>query len=221
MSKELDDIVKVITGEMALEKKEKALKEAKKQAVENEKNLRRKNIVKGNVKLEDDPIVDKKVVQNIKLFEWSAPDRYEFSLNKKTFLILVALCLVLILFLAILQHYMLMVSIIALLFLIYVLGTTKPLLVKHLITARGIETGNKLYEWFTLKNFYFTKKDDVYFMIVETNLRFPGALIFLLDEKDKNPIFVLLQDKLLYKDIRKQSSLDKLNYGDYIPLEKI
>lgn len=221
MSKELDDIVKVITGEMALEKKEKALKEAKKQAVENEKNLRRKNIVKGNVKLEDDPIVEKKVVQNIKLFEWNAPDRYEFSLNKKTFLILVALCLVLILFLAILQHYMLMVSIIALLFLIYVLGTTKPVVVKHLITARGVETGNKLYEWFTLKNFYFTKKDDVYFMIVETNLRFPGALIFLLDEKDKNPIFVLLQDKLLYKDIRKQSSLDKLNYGDYIPLEKI
>jgi hypothetical protein len=137
------------------------------------------------------------------------------------FLILVAVCLVLILLLAVLQHYMLMVAIIALLFLVYVLGTTKPLIVTHQITARGIETYNKLYEWYVLKDFYFTKRNDTFFLIVTTKLNFPGALVFLLDEKDRNPIFVLLQDKLLYKEIRKQGRLEKLNYGEYIPLEKV
>jgi hypothetical protein len=37
----------------------------------------------------------------------------------------------------------------------------------------------------------------------------------------KRQIFVLLQDKLLYKDIRKQGKLEKLNFGEYIPLEKV
>lgn len=221
MNKEINDLAKIISGEMALEKKEEALEKAKKQAIEDEKNTRRKNIVKGKTKLEEDPTIEKKVVQNIKLFQWSAPDRYEFAFDRKAFLILVTVCLVLILLLAVLQHYMLMVSIIALLFLVYVLGTTKPLIVTHKITARGIETYNKLYEWYVLKDFYFTKRNNTFFLIVTTKLNFPGALVFLLDEKDRNPIFVLLQEKLLYKEIRKQGRLEKLNYGEYIPLEKI
>lgn len=224
MNKELEDIFKVISGEMSLEKKRDAIEKAKKEAIENEKNTRRKNVVKGKVKLEKDPLEEegeKKVVQNIKLFEWEAPDRYEFAFNQKSFIVLVALSLVLILLLAILGHYFLMIAIIAMLFLVYVLGTTKPLIVKHKITARGMDSGGKLYEWFVLDNFFFTKKNNQLFLIIGTKLNFPGALVFLLDEKDKDPIFVLLQDKLLYKDIRKQGRLEKMNYGEYIPLEKL
>ena len=223
MNKELNDLVKIISGEMALEKKEKSLEKAKKQAVEEEKNERRRKVVKGEAVLEKDPLGDeeKKVVQNIKLFEWEAPDRYEISYNTKYFMIIVALSLVLILLLAILGHYFLMGAIIALLFLIYVLGTTKPQKVTHQITARGIDTGNKLYEWYIMKSFYFTKKQDQLFLIVDTKLNLPGALLFLLSEKDKDAIFVLLQEKLLYKDIRKQGWLEKLNFGEYIPLERV
>lgn len=222
MSKEIEDLAKIITGEKALLKQEEEIKRAKKEAVENEKNRRRVQIVKGEKKLEPDPIVEeKKVVQNIKLFEWEAPDRYEFKFNSKSFLIIVALCLVFILLLAILGHYFLMGAIIALLFLVYVAGTTKPSIVKHQITARGMDTGNKLYEWFMLRDFYFTVKENQMFLIVGTRLNFPGALIFLLEKKDQDPIFVLLQEKLLYKDIRKQGRLDKLSYGAYIPLEKL
>lgn len=223
MNKELDDLVKIISGEMALEKKEKVLEKAKKQAVEQEKNERRRKVVKREVVLEKDPLAEeeKKVVQNIKLFEWEAPDRYELAYSTKYFMIIVALSLVLILLLAILGHYFLMGAIIAMLFLIYVLGTTKPQKVTHQITARGIDTGNKLYEWYIMKNFYFTKKGNQLFLIVDTKLNLPGALLFLLSEKDKDAIFVLLQEKLLYKDIRKQGWLEKLNFGEYIPLEKV
>ena len=58
-------------------------------------------------------------------------------------------------------------------------------------------------------------------LIVETKLNLPSALIFLLDEKERSPLFVLLEEKVLYKDIRKQTKLDTLNTGEYIPLEKI
>jgi hypothetical protein len=223
MSQEIDDLVKIVTGEMALEKKEAEIKKAKKQAVEDQKNKRRSKIVKGEAKLDNDPLEEneKKVVQNIKLFEWEAPDRYEFAFKTKAFLIIVALSLAFILFLAVLGHYLLMVAIIALLFLIYVLGTTKPQKVKHQITARGVETGNKLYEWFLLKDFYFTKKQDQLFLVIYTHLNFPGALVLLVGDKDKDAIFVLLQEKLLYRDVRKQGRLEKMNLGEYIPLEKV
>jgi hypothetical protein len=223
MNKELNDIMKVISGEMALEKKQEAIKKAKKAAVEEEKNTRRRKIVKREVVLEEDPLQEesKKVVQNIKLFEWEAPDRYELAYNTKYFLILVAVSLVFILLLAVLGHYFLMAAVIAMLFFIYVLGTTKPLIVKHRITARGMDTGNKLYEWYTMKSFYFTQKNGQLSLVIETKLRLPGVLLFLINEKDKDAIFVLLQDKLLYKDIRKQGKLEKLNFGEYIPLEKV
>ena len=219
---ELEDLGKIISGEMCLRKKEDEILKAKREAVENQKNLRRKSIVKGKARLEKDPTQeDKEVIQNIKLYDWEAPDRYEFKFNTKGFIIIVALSLVFILLLAILQHYLLMASIIALLFLVYVTGTTKPQIVKHIITARGIDTGNRLYEWFCLGDFYFTKKGEQLMLLVETRLRIPAVLIFLLNEKDKDAIFVLLQDKLLYKDIRKQGKLEKMNSGIYVPLEEV
>lgn len=57
----------------ALRDKE-AIKKAKKQAIKDEKDKRRRKIVKGEIQLEEDPVQKKEVVQNIKLFEWSAPE---------------------------------------------------------------------------------------------------------------------------------------------------
>jgi len=221
VNKEISDLAKIVSGEMSLRKKEESLKKAKEQAVEDQKNKRRKKIKEGSVKLEEDPIEDKKVVQNIKLYEWVAKDRYQFNFNSKLFLIIVAISLVFILLLAILGHYWLMAALIALLFFVYVSGTTAPLDVTHKITARGIDTGGKLHEWFMLKEFYFTNRNGQNLLIVNTNLNYPGSLILLLDEKERNTLFVLLQEKILYKDIRKQNRLDKINLGEYIPLEEL
>jgi hypothetical protein len=72
-----------------------------------------------------------------------------------------------------------------------------------------------------LDNFYFTKRNGQEFLIVNTKLRFPGTLIILLDEDDRLPIFLLLQEYVLYKDIKKQGRLEKMSLGEYIPLEEV
>lgn len=221
INKEINDLAKIVSGEVSLRKKEETTRKSKAKAVENEKNKRRKNIKEGSTKLEEDPIQTEKVVQNIKLYKWTAPDRYQFNFDSKSFLIVVAIALVFILLLAILGHYWLMASIIALLFFVYVAGTTKPMEIEHNITARGIDTGGKLYEWFMLKNFYFTKRGEQGILVVETNLNIPGALILLLSKKERETLFVLLQEKILYKDVRKQKKLEKISLGEYIPLEEI
>lgn len=218
---DLSKIAEIISGEKSLKKRQEKLKKMKEKAVKQQKDFKRKEVVEKGAKLEDDSAQPKKVVQNIKLFEWEAPDRIEYSFDNKSFLVVIAISLVLILFFAILGHYLLMGALISLLFFSYVLFTTKPVKVKHKITARGVEFNDKLYEWFMLDSFYFTKRKDQNFLKIETKLRIPSSLIFLLEEEDRLPIFLLLQEYLLYKDIRKQDKLEKMNYGEYIPLEEV
>ena len=220
VSKEITDLGKILSGEMALKEKEEEILKMKKKAIERQKKKIREGLKSGDVKVKDLK-KNKKVVQKIKLFEWESPIRVPFAFEIKSFLVIVALCLFFILFLAILGHYLLMFAIIALLFLIYVAGTTKPINVKHQITARGVETLDTLYEWYMLENFYFTKKKGHHILLLETKLRFPGQLFIIIEKKDMETIFLLLQDQLLYKDIKKQSSWEKMNFGEYIPLEKL
>jgi hypothetical protein len=221
IDKDLSNIAEVISGEMALKKRQEKLKKMKEDAIKAQKDRKRKAVVEDEVQLEGEGTPPKKVVQNIKLFEWEAPDRYEYSFDNKSFIVIIALSLVLILFLAILGKYFLMAALISLLFFIYVVFSTKPEKVKHRITARGIEFGDKLYDWYMLEDFYFTKKKDQNFLLVDTKLRFPPALVMLLDEDDRLAIFLLLQEYVLYKDIKKQKRFEKMSFGEYIPLEKV
>lgn len=218
---DLKDLAKVLSGETSLRKKAKELDKLKKVAVEKQKNLRRKAIVDETIVMDKDDVTEKKVVQKMTLFEWEAPIRYMFDFNSKAFLGVVGVALVFILYLAVLGHYGLMAAIIALLFFLYAAGTTEPTNVTHHITTRGIDTMDFLYEWFMLEQFWFTKKNEQYLLMVSTALRAPRNLILLVDEKDINSIFVLLQDKLLYRDIRKQSNLEVMTYGEYITLEEV
>ena len=218
---EFSDILDILSGEMQLREKEESIKKLKEEAISKQKAIKRVKVASRDIVLEDSDIPIKKVVQNIKLFEWEAPDRYEISFESKGFWVILSISLLFILFLAILQQYYLMATIISLLFFVYVAGTNKPMIIKHKITARGIDTGGRLYEWFTLDNFWFSIKNGQYLLVVETKLRYPKALLMLLDQADKDALFVLLQEKVLYKDIRKQSKIDILTYGQYIPFEEI
>ncbi len=221
LQSELTKLAKYITGELDLKKKEEELAKMKEAAVERQKDLHRKEIVKGEVLLVKDDVTEKKVVQKITLFDWEAPIRFKFPLDMKTYMTTVGLSMIFVVYLAVLGHYGLMASLIALLFFVYVAGTTEPITVKHLITSRGIDTMEKMYEWYMLDQFFFTKKDDEYMLHIDTKLRFPARLLLVVHKKDISPIFVLLQDKLLYRDIRNQSWLEKRNFGEYIKLEEI
>ena len=217
---EVKDLGKVLSGEMALREKQEEIQKEKKKAIDKQKKYINEGLKDGSLRIKELK-KNNKVVQKLNLFEWEAPIRVPFQFEKKNFLMVLAVCLLFIFYLALVEKYLLMFAIIALLFFIYVAGTTKPVNVTHKITARGVETMNVLYEWYQLENFFFTKKKDEQLLIIETNLRLPSRLIILVGEKNRDNIFLLLQDQLLYKDIKKQNLLDTLTIGEYIPLEEL
>lgn len=218
---EMSKLAKYLSGELDLQKRREEAEKMKELAVQREKDLRRKKIIKKEIVLEKDDITEKKVVQKIKLFEWEAPIRFKMPLDMKTYMVTVGLSMVFVVYLAVLGKFGLMAALIALLFFIYVAGTTEPIKVKHQINTRGVETMDKQYEWYMLDEFWFTKKDDEYMLHIQTKLRFPARLLLIVDKKDISPIFVLLQDKLLYKDIKKESFTEKKSFGEYIKLEDV
>lgn len=221
----------ILSGEKKLKDQQKEIERLKEEAKEMQMDLVRKDVEQKTAVIETPPTFTpdeisatggaQKVVQKLELYKWEAPIRVQFPFDTKLFIGIVVLSLVFILYLAILGQYGLMFVIIALLFFIYVAGTTEPLEVEHSITTRGIDSLDKLYEWYMLEKFWFTRKNDQYLLIVDTRLRTPARLMMIIDKKDITPIFILLQDKLLYRDIRKQKKLHKATYGEYIPLEKI
>ena len=79
----MEKLADFLTGEKALRDKEQSIENAKKEAIKEEKNKRRRNIVEGKVELKEDPVQKKKVVQNIKLFEWSAPENPRSGGNQR------------------------------------------------------------------------------------------------------------------------------------------
>lgn len=219
--KELSALSRILSGESKLSKEQKKIENQKVDAIKRQRNLSRKNVIKGKVAFDKDDSEGKEIVQNRTLFTWEAPVRPPVNFEMKTFFGIVAVSLLFVLYLAILGHYWLMIVIIALLFLLYVVGTTPPIIVSHKITARGIDSFGKLYEWFSLSSFWFAKKNETTMMYVETRLRMPSRLIFVVTEEDMSAIFVLLEKKLLYKDVRNQRRFDKVMDGIYVPLEKI
>lgn len=218
---EISDILEIISGEMSLREREEEIQRLKEDVKKRKKVEVRRKIADKDIVLEESDIPTKKVVQNIKVFEWEAPERMSLKIENRQFLVILIACMVLVLYFAILGNYYLMACIIALIFFIYVASTNKPIMMKYKITTRGIDVGSKLYEWFMIDDFWFSKKDDQYILNVGTRLRFPKGLILLINEEDKDAIFVLLQEKVLYRDVRKQNWLDKLIYGEYIPFEKV
>lgn len=226
VNSEISHLARILSGEAALEKKEAEIAKLKEEAVKKQKAKQRAQVKDRELILDPEKQIteepdSQKVVQKIDLYSWEAPIRTKFMYDKRTFLAIVAIALGFILYLAVLGQYGLMLAIMALLFFIYVAGTTEPVVVEHKITTRGIDTMDKLYEWYMLENFWFTKKNEQYLLIVSTRLRVPPNLIMLLEREEMSALFVLLQDKLLYRDLRKRGRIEKITYGEYIPMEKI
>lgn len=228
---DLQKLASIVTGEKKLRDRAEKMEKLKQSAIKKQRALMTANVSAGRAKIEDENDLTEeemlalglrdKVVQNIKLYEWEAPVRILNPLNMRQFSYLVFACLLFIVYLAVLSKFALMFALIALLFVIYVAGTTEPPKTVHYITTRGIDSFDKLYEWYTLDKFWFVKRGDQYILHVSTNLRLPGELIMLCTHAEAAAIFVLLQDKLLYKEIKTQNRLTKALNGEYVPMESI
>ncbi len=165
------------------------------------------------------PNSNEKTVPTEVLYKWTAPARIFVKRDQKWFISIAFVILVFILLFAFLQDILPIFVLVALMFIIYLLGTIEPHDIVHEITNKGIHTMDKLFTWTELKNFWFTKQYDWVKLNVDTKLTFPGRLILLVKEREDRKVFNLLRKNLPYYELEKQTWMSRLTDGDYVNLE--
>lgn len=159
----------------------------------------------------DEFIVKKKEV----LHEWDTVSRAKMSpmASVKQNRALIVIGVVVALFFILIQEFLLITVVAALIFLKYVLSTSEGDQVHHKILNVGVEYNGELYTWPELKLFFFFKDEEGLKLCVDTVERFPSRLFFLIPEQDKEKIKEIMETYLPYLKDKPEDFTDKFyNY---------
>jgi len=155
------------------------------------------------------------------VFEWEAAERAFKSRDKDFWITAISILVIVGIILFLIGEATLIVALCSVLFLYYVLSTVPPEKVKYKITNRGMYFGELKYSWEDLDRFWFKNSLDSEMMFMETKLRFPRQISFVINPADKDQLLDIMKRKLPLIE-NPPSSMDKTIkwFGDHLPLEK-
>lgn len=155
------------------------------------------------------------------LLEWTAPAR-PFRKKERSYYTTIATIVVLLILIALLaREFLLIGALIALTFVIYVLGFVPPGESKYRISTQGVTIGEQFYLWMDLDIFWFSEKEGFKVLNILTHLRFPAQLMLVLKDQDEAGVKKIVAKYLPFYEIAPKSLLE--NWGQslqkHFPLE--
>lgn len=161
------------------------------------------------------------------IIEWESPDRLWKEKDRAWFVVYSFFFVVVIAMLFLMGEFLLIILVLAFMFLWYVQGTIPPTIVKHVISTLGIKTEKKLYKWKDIDSFWFSTKEDAYFLNLEVipedskNSEYKRRVSILVNQSDYKQIFNLLIKNLDYGSREKigVNILNRFVYGDYVEVD--
>jgi hypothetical protein len=139
-----------------------------------------------NLEEEARPVVVRREAER-DLAVWTAPARPFKKRNRTFYITLVAIAAIVGLILFLVEGFMPVVLIIALIFLFYILSTVEPEKIQYKITNRGIKVADKRTDFPLCLRFWFTKRFDNELLVVEI-ATIPGRLELVINPVDKEQI---------------------------------
>ena len=151
------------------------------------------------------------------LYKWQAPTRVFIQRDKPWFLKIAIVALLLILFFAFLQDFVVILVICVVVLISFLLGSIPPRPVEHQILNKGVKSIDTMYKWKELKNFWVAEKSGYKILYITTKFNFPPRIIMLIGRKSELPVVKLLGKHLDYKEYEeKQGFISKLSDGEMI-----
>lgn len=181
------------------------------------KKLETKNTLQQAIEDEKSKVPSKFEFNKV-LFSWEANDRPEYSfsgLQKSSFTGLVVLFG---LYFYWIGQPVLVLILVAVLFILLVLVNIPPQRVTHVIESVGIRSQDRLYEWADMQNFWMSEKSGVIMLYIDTRLRFPSRLIFMIESYEEALIIASNLIKVIeYRTLmEKQTRMEIMLEGEYI-----
>lgn len=153
---------------------------------------------------------------------WKSASRPFKRRSRDYFTTIAAIVFLISVILLFIKEFLLIGVMLAVMFVSYVLATVEPEEVEHEITTEGVNSGGKTYLWTELKDFFFTARWGSEILNINTKLKFPGRVIILVNETDKENIKKELGKYLSFREKPVITWIDKAAdwLSKKVPLEK-
>lgn len=167
----------------------------------------------------NDTIKDKDITT---FFEWNAPSRSFKRRDKEYFINLGVLVFFISLIFLFFQEFIVIVTLWVLFGILYVFSTVEPETVTHKITDHGVNFAKYEYKWRDLQSFYFSKKNNINILFLNTKKALPGRVYLILDPKlDLDKIYDTLKTYIEFEEKPVNTWFEKLveKFSDKFSLE--
>lgn len=150
------------------------------------------------------------------LFRWSYEGRIpRAQFNPKFLRMFMIIGITVGIFLALMQDFIMLLVIGSTIFFYYVLHNKYvPTEVFYEISKYGFKYGDKLYFWTDIKHFFFSVRGETEFLIFDTSEDLLSRFVVLFHPADKEKIFELLKNKVLFLDKEPKNPVD--NFVDFV-----
>lgn len=162
------------------------------------------------------------------ILEWESPDRLWKEKDRSWFVIYSFFFVVIIAMLFLMGEFLLIILVLAFMFLWYVQGTIPPTIVHHVISTLGIKSEKTLYKWKDIDSFWFSKKEDFYFLNLEVivddrkDSEYKRRISILTTSVEPKMLFNLLIKNIDYGSRNKIGAniLNQIVYGEYVEVDE-
>lgn len=151
---------------------------------------------------------------------WESPSRLFKKRDREYFTNIGAMVFFLLVILVFVREFVLIATVLAIVFLIYVLSTVPPEDVKHRITNLGIESAGHFYRWEELSEFWFEAQWGQTMLVLRPF--FATRIIILLGDQHKNKVRELVAQHIPFREEPERTFVDSAAkwISEKIPLEK-
>lgn len=123
---------------------------------------------------------ESEILEERELYSWKAPARVFKMRGKDFYSTIIVLALLVSVIMFFIEGIMPVLLIWAIVFVVWALNKTKPEIVEHVLTNRGIRTGGQMYFWEEMAFFFIEESKDKKVLRVVLARRFPGQLGLVL-----------------------------------------
>lgn len=151
---------------------------------------------------------------------WSSPSRLFKKRDKEFFVNILAIVFLLSVILVFIREFVLIATVLSIVFLIYVLSTVPPEEINHRVTNLGIESAGYFYRWEEFADFWFEEQWGQRMLILRPYTS--PRLIILLADQNKEKIRERIAQHIPYREEPDRNWVDNAArwISEKIPLEK-
>ncbi len=151
---------------------------------------------------------------------WSSPSRLFKKRDREFFVNILAIVFLLSVILVFVREFVLIATVLSIVFLIYVLSTVPPEDVKHRITNLGVESAGHFYRWEEFADFWLESQWGQTMLVLRSFIQ--PRLIIILGDQDKAAIREAIAKHIPFREEPDRNWVDNAArwITEKIPLEK-